>query len=62
MVNQQLRSYQRLVDRIMRAISANETEVRDVLAALMPGGGKSLLPVIAASRLIGSSGSYPGRL
>jgi superfamily II DNA or RNA helicase len=38
----------------MRAIAANETEVRDVLAAVTPGGGKSLLPVIAASRLIGA--------
>jgi len=53
-MSQQLRSHQRLVDRIMRAISANETEVRDVLAAVTPGGGKSLLPVIAASRLIGA--------
>src|SRR5262245_2394668 len=54
MMNQQLRSHQRLVDRIMQAIAANETEVRDVLAAVTPGGGKSLLPVIAASRLIGA--------
>ena len=38
----------------MRAISAHETEARDVLAAVTPGGGKSLLPVIAASRLIGA--------
>jgi len=38
----------------MRAIAANETEVRDVLAAVTPGGGKSLLPVIAANRLIGA--------
>jgi hypothetical protein len=52
-VNRQLRSHQHLVDRIIQAISANETEVRDVLAAVTPGGGKSLLPVIAASRLIG---------
>ncbi len=51
-MSQQLRSHQRLVDRIMQAIAANETEVRDVLAAVTPGGGKSLLPVIAASRLI----------
>ena len=51
-MSQQLRSHQRLVDRIMQAISANETEARDVLAAVTPGGGKSLLPVIAASRLI----------
>jgi superfamily II DNA or RNA helicase len=51
-VSLRLRSHQRLVERIMRAISTNETEVRDVLAAVTPGGGKSLLPVIAASRLI----------
>src|SRR5262245_38195793 len=54
MVNRQLRSHQRLVDRIMRAIAANETDVRDVLAAVTPGGGKSFLPVIAANRLIGA--------
>ncbi len=53
-MSQQLRSHQRLVERIIRAISANEMEVRDVLAAVTPGGGKSLLPVIAASRLIGA--------
>jgi superfamily II DNA or RNA helicase len=51
-MSHQLRSHQRLVDRIMRAIAANETAVRDVLAAVTPGGGKSLLPVIAASRLL----------
>lgn len=38
----------------MGAIATKETEVRDVLAAVTPGGGKSLLPVIAASRLIGA--------
>lgn len=47
-----LRSHQRQVDQIMQAIAAKETEVRDMLAAVTPGGGKSLLPVIAASRLI----------
>ncbi|MBV8523068.1 MAG: restriction endonuclease subunit R, partial [Acetobacteraceae bacterium] len=37
----------------MRAIAAGEAaNVRDVLAAVTPGGGKSLLPVIAAARLI----------
>src|SRR5262245_46093338 len=51
-MSHQLRSHQRLVDRIMRAIAANETAVRDVLAAVTPGGGKSLLPVIAASHLL----------
>jgi hypothetical protein len=38
----------------MWAISANETEMRDVLAAVTPGGGKRFRPVIAVSRLIGA--------
>lgn len=49
-----LRSHQRLIERIMRTIAAFETPVRDVLAAVTPGGGKSLLPVIAASHLLGN--------
>src|SRR5689334_3353002 len=49
-----LRSHQDLVDRIMQAIAARETDVRDVLAAVTPGGGKSLLPVLAACRLLGA--------
>ena len=36
----------------MTAIGAGETDARDILAAVTPGGGKSLLPVIAAARLI----------
>src|SRR3954453_21336782 len=37
----------------MAAISAGEaTGISDVLAAVTPGGGKSLLPVIAGSHLI----------
>src|SRR4051812_21803717 len=37
----------------MRAIAAGEADgVRDVLAAVTPGGGKSLLPVLAAQALI----------
>ena len=36
----------------MQAIATQETAVRDVLAAVTPGGGKSLLPVIAANRLL----------
>ena len=31
---------------------SGEAEVRDILAAVTPGGGKSLLPVIAAARLV----------
>ena len=46
------RTHQRLVDGIVRAIAAGETRVADILAAVTPGGGKSLLPVIAAARLI----------
>ena len=38
----------------MEAIATGETEARDILAAVTPGGGKSLLPVLAASRLIGA--------
>jgi len=45
-----LRRHQRVIDRLMQAIAAGETPVRDVLAAVTPGGGKSLLPVIAARR------------
>ncbi len=36
----------------MHAIADGRTEARDILAAVTPGGGKSLLPVIAAARLI----------
>ena len=50
-MSHQLRSHQGLVDRIMQAIAARETPARDVLAAVTPGGGKSLLPVLAARRL-----------
>jgi superfamily II DNA or RNA helicase len=44
--------HQRQVDGVMRAIAAGGTDVRDCVAAVTPGGGKSLLPVIAAARLI----------
>ena len=48
-----LRSHQREVASIVAAIAAGEAgEVRDILAAVTPGGGKSLLPVIAARALI----------
>jgi superfamily II DNA or RNA helicase len=49
-----LRTHQRTILNIVRAVAAGETEIRDVLAAVTPGGGKSLLPVIAASVLIRS--------
>jgi hypothetical protein len=38
--------------RVMRAIAGDTAAVRDVLAAVTPGGGKSLLPVLAANTLI----------
>ena len=48
-----LRTHQARVAAIVQAIAAGEAEgVADILAAVTPGGGKSLLPVIAASRLI----------
>lgn len=36
----------------MQAIATGGTEARDILAAVTPGGGKSLLPVLAAARLM----------
>ena len=38
----------------MQAIAGGQTDARDILAAVTPGGGKSLLPVIAAHTLIGA--------
>ncbi|MBV8912297.1 MAG: DEAD/DEAH box helicase family protein, partial [Acetobacteraceae bacterium] len=48
-----LRSHQRQLAAVVQAIASRATDVRDILAAVTPGGGKSLLPVIAASELIG---------
>jgi superfamily II DNA or RNA helicase len=48
-----LRVHQAQVAGLVDAIAAGELAgVRDILAAVTPGGGKSLLPVIAAARLI----------
>ena len=48
-----LRSHQTELLAVVRAIAAGEAgEVRDVLAAVTPGGGKSLLPVLAAQALM----------
>src|SRR4051812_27859899 len=47
-----LRTHQQALDTIVRAIATGASPVRDILAAVTPGGGKSLLPVIAAARLI----------
>ncbi|MFC7739462.1 DEAD/DEAH box helicase, partial [Roseomonas sp. GCM10028921] len=49
-----LRSHQQRLAGVVEAIATGETEARDILAAVTPGGGKSLLPVLAASRLIGA--------
>src|SRR4051795_9751808 len=49
-----LRSHQRQLVGVIEAIASGRTNARDILAAVTPGGGKSLLPVIAASRLIAS--------
>src|SRR3712207_6076590 len=46
------RSHQRLVAGVAEAIAHGQTGVADILAAVTPGGGKSLLPVILAARLI----------
>ena len=48
-----LREHQRAVANLVGAIARGESSgVADILAAVTPGGGKSLLPVIAAARLI----------
>jgi type I site-specific restriction endonuclease len=48
-----LRSHQARIAGIVGAIASGETAgLRDILAAVTPGGGKSLLPVIAAARLL----------
>ncbi|MDQ2803193.1 MAG: DEAD/DEAH box helicase family protein, partial [Pseudomonadota bacterium] len=48
-----LRTHQQQLLGVVQAIATGEAaEVRDILAAVTPGGGKSLLPVIAAARLI----------
>src|SRR3954465_9010550 len=49
-----LRSHQQALDTIVCGIAPGESPVRDILAAVTPGGGKSLLPVIAAARLVAS--------
>ena len=47
------RSHQCQLSAIVRAIASGEAgEITDVLAAVTPGGGKSLLPMIAASALL----------
>ncbi|GJD51659.1 hypothetical protein OPKNFCMD_4414 [Methylobacterium crusticola] len=48
-----LRSHQRSLAALVGAIARGEAAgIADILAAVTPGGGKSLLPVIAAARLI----------
>jgi superfamily II DNA or RNA helicase len=50
-----LRSHQRALANLVAAIATGEASgVTDILAAVTPGGGKSLLPVIAAAQLIQS--------
>ena len=48
-----LRTHQARVAAIVAAVAAgNAADVADILAAVTPGGGKSLLPVIAAAALV----------
>ena len=51
--NRPLRSHQSALRGLVTAIARGEADaVTDILAAVTPGGGKSLLPVIAAAELI----------
>src|SRR5215218_10319126 len=48
-----LRAHQSTLATLIAAMARGEaSEVTDILAAVTPGGGKSLLPVIAAAHLI----------
>ncbi|WP_246775647.1 DEAD/DEAH box helicase [Methylobacterium aquaticum] len=48
-----LRSHQRSLSELVASLARGEASgITDILAAVTPGGGKSLLPVIAASKLI----------
>src|SRR4051794_14892338 len=46
-----LRSHQQQLAAVVAAIASGRTDARDILAAVTPGGGKSLLPVLAAATL-----------
>ena len=46
-----LRSHQRQLAAVVSGLVSGKTDVRDILAAVTPGGGKSLLPVLAAAQL-----------
>jgi len=52
MLPRPLRAHQRQVAGLTHAIAAGGADVTDILAAVTPGGGGSLQPVIAAARLI----------
>ncbi len=52
-ITRPLRTHQAQVAAIVQAIAAGEAaDITDILAAVTPGGGKSLLPVIAAAPLL----------
>ena len=48
-----LRSHQQEMLVLAERIAAGADDVRDILADVTPGGGKSMLPVICAARLLG---------
>ena len=53
LIRDPLRAHQQALAGLVAAMARGEaTGVTDILAAVTPGGGKSLLPVIAAARLI----------
>ncbi len=52
LVARPLRSHQQLLSNIAEAIASGDSGARDILAAVTPGGGKSLLPVLAAAKLL----------
>src|SRR3712207_7780119 len=57
-----LRSHQRRIAGIVSAIVSGEAgDLRDVLAAVTPGGGQSVLPLVGAGRLVEAGAGGPIR-
>jgi superfamily II DNA or RNA helicase len=52
LTTRRFRSHQRQLAGVVEAIASGATDARDILAAVTPGGGKSLLPVLASATLI----------
>ncbi len=50
-----LRAHQRRLFGLVQGMACGQTNARDILATVTPGGGKLLLPVLAGHVLVGAS-------